>query len=157
MTAYLETFTLVFALALFLGGGAFWAFVAAPAIFSLSPSREVASRLAAAMTGRFDRIGQGCLFAIGGIELLRVTERANQAELLRGALASAMLALGFYAILAIRPAIARQRAATSLEPPDDGSPNPSRRALGRLHGQAYLCLLGQLTAGALLLALVVMP
>ena len=156
VSQFLESFTLIFALALFLGGGVFWAFVAAPAVFTLAPTRELAGQLASAMLGRFERIAQGCLLAIAGLELLRVTERATQAELLRAALAGTMVALSLYSTLAIRPAIRRARASV---PDLDalGSEHPSRRRLGRLHAQAYLCLLGELLAGAFLLALLLMP
>src|SRR5579863_1491954 len=100
---FLETFTLTFALALFLGGGAYWAFVAAPAVFAVSPGPKVAGQLAAAMSGRFDRIAQACLFAIGGIELLRITERATPTEVLRATLAGTMTALTLYTLWAVRP------------------------------------------------------
>ncbi|MHB1844337.1 MAG: DUF4149 domain-containing protein [Deltaproteobacteria bacterium] len=154
MLGYLETFTLVFALALLVGGGSFWAFIAAPAVFSISPSRDLAGRMATAMLGRFDRIGQGCLLAIGGIELLRVTERATQTELLRAALALGMGTLALYSALVVRPAIARLRASLPEDLPDD---HEGRRSLGRLHGQAYACLLGELLSGAFLLALLLLP
>jgi hypothetical protein len=150
---FLETFTLTFALALFLGGGAYWAFVAAPAVFAVSPGPKVAGQLAAAMSGRFDRIAQACLLAIGGIELLRVTERATPAEVLRVALAATMTALALYTIWVVRPELRKQQ---DLDLDAMGSDHPHRRRFRKLQGQAYLATLGQLLAAAFLLALILM-
>jgi hypothetical protein len=113
----------------------------------------VAGQLAAAMSGRFDRISQACLFAIGGIELVRITERATPSEVLRGTLAATMTALAFYAIWVIRPELHRQR---ELDLDQMGSDHPQRRRFRRLQGQAYLATLGQLVAAAFLLALILM-
>lgn len=153
MLPFLETFTLTFALALFLGGGAYWAFVAAPAVFAVSPGPKVAGQLAAAMSGRFDRIAQGCLFAIGGIELLRITERATPEEVLRAALAVTMSALALYTIWVIRPELRRHQ---EVDLDQMGVDHPQRRRFRKLQGQAYLATLGQLLAAAFLLALILM-
>ncbi len=153
MLPFLETFTLTFALALFLGGSAYWAFVAAPAVFALAPGPKVAGQLAAAMAGRFDRIAQACLFAIGGIELMRLTERATPAEVLRAALAATMSALALYTLWLVRPELRKQQ---ELDLDTLGTDHPARRRFRRLQGQAYLATLGQLLAAAFLLALILM-
>jgi hypothetical protein len=107
----------------------------------------------AAMSGRFDRIAQACLLAIGGIELLRITERATPTEVLRAALAATMAALALYTIWVVRPELRKQQ---ELDLDQMGSDHPQRRRFRQLQGQAYLATLGQLVAAAFLLALILM-
>lgn len=150
MARFLIQFALLFALALWVGGGAAISFLAAPAVFEHAGSRQRAGDIVGHILRRFDTVS----FAAGSIALLATlvqmgaTVGAPRTLQLELALVVAMLGLALYARFALQPEIRRLR---SL-PEED----PRRRAFGRLHGFSVLCLLGEILLGALAMGLSVM-
>jgi uncharacterized membrane protein len=157
MPAFLVHFASLFALALWVGGGAALSFIAAPALFEHAGSRQKAGDLVGHILRRFDTVafiaGSVALLAIG-LELAG-TVGAARTLTLKGALVAAMLGLALYSRFALAPQIRALREAMGNvdEVPRE---DPRRAAFGRLHGFSVLCLLAQILLGAFAMGLSVM-
>ncbi len=151
MTWLLHTaqFASLFALALWVGGGAAVGFVAAPAIFETAGSRHLAGNIVGKILQRFDAyaLTLGPIALLGTVGELLLGRGTLMAALGAG-LVAAMLVLLVSGRVGLTPRIHRLRlemgeALDSL--PDE---DPRRQAFGRLHGISVLLLLGQLVLGA---------
>ena len=157
MVAFLVHFVSLFALALWVGGGAAISFIAAPAVFEHAGSRQLAGSIVGHILRRFDTYA----FAAGPIALLAIlvemagTVGGSRTLTLKLALVAAMLGLAVYSRFALTPEIRRLRdelGEIDQVPKED----PRRQAFGRLHGFSVLCLLAEILLGAFAIALSVM-
>jgi uncharacterized membrane protein len=157
MIGFLVHFASLFALSLWVGGGAALAFLAAPAIFEHAGSRQKAGDIVGHILKRFDTVAfaSGSVALLAGLLELGATVGAPRTLSLKLALIAAMLGLALYSRLALAPEIRLLRDAlgeVDAVPKDD----PRRRAFGRLHGFSVLCLMGEILLGALAMGLSVM-
>jgi hypothetical protein len=150
MLGFIIRFTSLFALSLWVGGGAAISFVVAPAVFQLAGSRQRAGEIVGKVLQRFDTVA----FTAGPVALVAIliemagTVGAARTLTLKLALVAGMLGLALYSRFALTPEIRELRAAIGeidKVPEDD----PRRRAFGRLHGASVLCMLGEILLGAL--------
>jgi uncharacterized membrane protein len=158
MLAFLIRFASLFALSLWVGGGAAISFLVAPVVFEKAGSRRLAGEIVGSILRRFDTY----VLVAGPIALLSIllemaaTVGASRTFTLRLALVVAMLGLELYSRFSLMPEIEalRKQLGDALDqvPRED----PRRRAFGRLHGFSVLCLLGQLLLGGFAIALAVM-
>ena len=154
---FLIHFGVLFALALWVGGGVALGFLAAPALFEHAASRQQAGELVGHILRRFDTVafGSGSVALAGSLLELFGTPGPARGLVLRVALVAAGLALALYARFALTPQIAALRQAMG-NIDEVAREDPRRRAFGRLHGFSVLCLMGQMLLGALAMALSVM-
>jgi len=154
---FLVHFASLFALALWVGGGAALGFFAAPALFDHASSRSVAGELVGHVLRRFDTL----IFVAGPVLLLSTglemagTVGAARTLSLKLALVVTMVGLATYSRFGLTPEIRKLRASLGdldAVPKED----PRRVAFGRLHGFSVLCLLGEILLGALAIGLSVM-
>jgi hypothetical protein len=157
MLAFLLRFVSLFALALWVGGGAAISFFVAPVVFDRAGSRSLAGDIVGRVLRRFDSYAlTGGSIALAAAFLERVgTVGASRTLELKLALIVAMLGLALYSRFALLPQIHRLRAQLGdidSVPRED----PRRAAFGRLHGFSVLCLMGEMVLGAMAMALAVM-
>jgi hypothetical protein len=157
MLGFIIRFTSLFALGLWVGGGAAVAFVVAPVVFQLAGSRQRAGEIVGGILQRFDTVA----FVAGPVAIAAIllemagTVGAARTLTLKLALVAGMLGLALYSRFALAPEIRALRAALGdidQVPEDD----PRRRAFGRLHGASVLCMLGEILLGALAMGASVM-
>ncbi len=152
MLAFLVHFLSLFALALWVGGGAAISFVVAPVVFEKAGSRSLAGELLGQVLRRFDTfalVAGPFALAAAWLELSGVPTAARTLGL-KAALIAAMLGLAAYSRLALAPEVRKAREA-------EGDPARARASVGRLHALWGLCVLGEILLGAFALALSVMP
>src|SRR5580693_2768242 len=113
MIGFLVHFASLFALALWVGGGAAIAFLAAPAVFEHAGSRQRAGDIVGHILKRFDTVA----FVCGSVALLAslleldATVGAPRTLSLKLALIAAMLGLALYSRLALAPQVRTLREA----------------------------------------------
>jgi hypothetical protein len=158
MAAFLIRFASLFALALWVGGGAAIGFLAAPVIFERAGSRKLAGELVGHILRRFDTYAlvAGPIALVSVFVEMAATVGAERTLMLRLALVAAMIGLLLYSRFALTPEIQRLRAEMGDELDRLLREDPRRMAFGRLHGFSVLCLMGELIFGALAIALSVM-
>ena len=158
MLVFLVHFVSLFALALWVGGGAAIAFLVAPVVFERAGSRRLAGDILAQVFRRCDTY----VFVAGPIALAAVAVEAagtvggSRTLMLKLALVVTMLALALYSRLALTPEIQRLREQMGEEVDRLPREDPRRQAFGRLHGYSVLSLLAQILLGAFAIALGVM-
>jgi len=158
MAVFLLHFAFLFALALWVGGGAVLSFVVAPAVFDRAGSRRLAGEIVGQILRRFDAY----VLAAGPLALLLVvlemagTVGGGRTLTLKLALVLGMVGLALYSRFALTPEIRRLRDALGDQLDQIPKEDPRRRAFGRLHGFSVLCLLGEIVFGALAMAATVM-
>jgi uncharacterized membrane protein len=157
MLGFIIRFTSLFALGLWVGGGAAIAFVVAPAVFQLAGSRQRAGEIVGAILKRFDTVTlvAGPVALLAKLVEMAGTVGAARTLTLELALVAGMLGLALYSRFALAPEIRSLRAQLGdidQVPEED----PKRRAFGRLHGFSVLCLLGEILLGALAMGASVM-
>jgi uncharacterized membrane protein len=157
MLGFLLRFTSLFALSLWVGGGAAISFLAAPAVFEAASSRQQAGDIVGRILRRFELyvLIVGPIAAAAVLGELSGTPGAASALTLKLALICAMIGLALYSRFAIFPEVHKLREAMGnidQVPADDRR----RKVFGRLHGLSVLCLLGELLFGALAIALTIM-
>ena len=156
MLAFLIRFLSLFALALWIGGGAAVAFLVAPAVFEHAGSRKRAGDIVGTILQRFDVyvLIAGPIAAAGiALDVFGVLGGGPDTPSLKLWLVLGMLALAVYGRLAITPKIRRLRDEMGDQLDRLPLEDPRRRAFGRLHGFSVVCLLLQLLLGAFVLAL----
>lgn len=158
MLAFLVRFVSLFALALWVGGGAAISFLVAPVVFEKAGSRRQAGDIVGAVLSRFDvyALVAGPIAVLTvGVEALG-TVGASRMLMLKLALVTSMVGLTLFARLALTPEIRRLREAMGDALDDLPKTDPRRREFGKLHGYSILCLLGEILLGAFAIALTVM-
>jgi putative copper export protein len=158
MVDFLVQFLSLFALALWVGGGAAISFLVAPVVFERAGSHALAGDdIMGQVLRRFDiyALTAGPL-ALAGCFLELSRSAAVRTASLKLSLIAGMLGLAAYSRLALTPELRRVR--EELGEGLDRVPreDPRRAAFGRLHGFSVLCVLGEITLGAFALALSVM-
>lgn len=158
MLAFLIRFVSLFALALWVGGGAAISFLVAPVVFEKAGSRRLAGELVGAILRRFDIyvLVAGPVALLSLLLELGATVGATRTLTLRLALVVAMLGLALYSRFSLTPEIEALRKQMGEELDRVPREDPRRQAFGRLHGFSVLCLLGQLLLGGFAIALAVM-
>jgi uncharacterized membrane protein len=158
MGLFLIRFMWLFALALWVGGGAAVAFLAAPAVFARAGSRRRAGEIVGAILRRLDlTVLVLAPFALAGPVLEAVwTGQALGSVAVPLGLVGGMTALGLFSRLALTPRIARLRDELGDDLDRVPKEDPRRRAFGKLHGFSVLCLLGQLLLGTVAIAVAVL-
>jgi putative copper export protein len=158
MLGFLIHFVSLFALALWVGGGAAISFIVAPVVFEKAGSRKLAGEIVGQVLRRFDIY----VLTAGPISLLAVlaemtaTVGATRTLELKLTLVAAMLGLGLYSRFSLTPEIQRLRSELGDDLDRVPREDPRRMAFGRLHGFSVLCLMGQILLGAFAIALGVM-
>lgn len=158
MLAFLIRFVSLFALALWVGGGAAISFLVAPVVFEKAGSRRLAGELVGSILRRFDTyvLVAGPIALLSLLLELGATVGATRTLTLRLALVVAMLGLALYSRFSLAPEIEALRKQLGEELDRVPREDPRRQAFGRLHGFSVLCLLGQLLLGGFAIALAVM-
>ena len=158
MLVFLLQFISLFALSLWVGGGAAISFLVAPVVFELAGSRKLAGQIVGQVLRRFDTyvLIAGPIACGAALVEMAGTSGASRTLTLRVARIAAMLALALYSRLALSPEIHRLR--TQLGDEIDSIPreDPRRRAFGRLHGFSVLCVMGEIVLGAFAIAVSLM-
>jgi len=159
MAAFLVHYVFLFALALWVGGGAAISFIVAPAVFDKAGSRRLAGEIVGQILRRFDTY----VFVAGPIALLLAgflvmggTVGPSRTLTLQLGLVAGMLGLALYSKLALTPEIRRLRDQLGDQLDQVPREDPRRRAFGRLHGFSVLCLLGEILLGAFAMGTTVM-
>jgi hypothetical protein len=159
MLGLLLRFASVFAVALWVGGGAAISFFVAPVVFERAGSRKLAGEIVGQVLRRFNTyalVAGPIAFAAAFLEL-GASIGASRTLVLKLALIAAMLGLALYSRFSLLPQIQRLRKQMGDEidrlPRDD----PRRLAFGKLHGFSVLCLMVEIILGAFALAVAVMP
>jgi uncharacterized membrane protein len=159
MAAFLLHYAFLFALALWVGGGAAISFIVAPAVFDKAGSRRLAGEIVGQILRRFDTV----VFVAGPIALLLAaflvmagTVGAARTMTLQLGLVAAMLGLALYSRLALTPEIRKLRDQLGDQLDQIPREDPRRQAFGRLHGFSVLCLLGEIVLGAFAMGTTVM-
>lgn len=152
-TVALFRFLHLFALALWVGGGAFTAFAVAPAVFQHAGARRVAGDVNAAIFRRLDRLILGCLFVLAASEGVEASTGLSTRDALRILFEGAMATMALASMFVVSPRIRALRPHIDPDKPPEEDPSPERARFGRLHGASVMLLLGQLVLGAFALAL----
>ncbi|HYV46746.1 MAG TPA: DUF4149 domain-containing protein [Myxococcaceae bacterium] len=159
MAAFLVHYVFLFALALWVGGGAAISFIVAPAVFDKAGSRRLAGEIVGQILRRFDT----SVFVAGPIALLLAaflvmagTVGPSRTLTLQLGLVAGMLGLALYSRFALTPEIRRLRDQLGDQIDQIPREDPRRRAFGRLHGFSVLCLLGEIVLGAFAMGTTVM-
>ncbi len=136
MTWFLLHFLSLFALALWVGGGAALSFIAAPVAFERAPSRRLAGEMVGQMLRRFDIyvLTAGPLALLAALLEMSATNGLARTLALKLALIAAMLGLALYSRFGLTPEIQRLREQLGDAFDDVGRDDPRRRMFGRLHG-----------------------
>ena len=158
MLGFLVHFLSLFALALWVGGGAAISFLVAPVVFERAGSRALAGELMGQILRRFDTYGlvAGPLALAGAFLELAASSAAARTLTLKLSLIAAMIALAAYNALALRPELRRVREDLGDSVDRLAADDPRRTAFGRLHGFSVLCVLGESLLGAFAIALGIM-
>ena len=158
MAAFLIHYVFLFALALWVGGGAVISFVVAPAVFDRAGSRRLAGEIVGQILRRFDTyvlVAGPLALLLAGLEMAGTVGAARTLTLKLG-LVAGMVGLALYSRFALTPEIRRLRDQLGDQLDQIPKEDPRRRAFGRLHGFSVLCLLGEILLGALAMATTVM-
>ena len=142
-------FIYLLAIVLWIGGIAFFSFLAAPSIFKVLP-REVAGNVVADIFPKYYWQGIICgVIALGTSVLLGMRDRWNSLLIARTIMIGVMLIGVLYAVVILNPKVqavkAQITAFESLAPTD-----PLRLEFGRLHGRSF-----SVNAAVLLLGVIV--
>jgi putative copper export protein len=160
MPSFLVQFVSLFALALWVGGGAAISFLVAPVVFELAGSRRLAGEIVGQVLRRFDiyALIAGPIACAAALVEMAGTPGPGPARTLglKLALVAAMLGLALYSRFALSPEIRRVRAELGGEIDAVPREDPRRLAFGRLHGFSVLCLIGEIVLGAFAIGLAVM-
>jgi uncharacterized membrane protein len=158
MLVFLLQFISLFALSLWVGGGAAISFLVAPVVFELAGSRKLAGQIVGQVLRRFDIyvLTAGPIACAAALVEMAGTSSASRTLGLKVALIAAMLGLALYSRLALSPEIRRLRIQLGDEIDRIPREDPRRRAFGRLHGFSVLCLLGEIVLGAFAIAVSLM-
>jgi len=158
MAAFLVHYVFLFALALWVGGGAAISFVVAPAVFERAGSRRLAGEIVGQILRRFDTfvLVAGPVALLLGVLEMAGTVGGARTLVLQLALVAGMLGLAVYSRLALAPEIRKLRDQLGDQLDQVPREDPRRRAFGRLHGLSVLCLLGEILLGALAMGTAVM-
>src|SRR5262245_44489738 len=145
MLAFLLRFTFLFALSLWVGGGAAISFFVAPVVFEFAGSRSLAGEIVGQVLRRFDlyALVAGSIALLAALVEMLGTVGASRTLGLKLALIAAMLGLSLYSRFALLPEIRKLRAQLGdidSVPRED----PWRAAFGRLHALSVLCLFGEM-------------
>jgi uncharacterized membrane protein len=149
MLTVLLRFIYLLSIALWIGGMAFFSFLAAPSVFQVLP-REDAGKVVADIFPKYYWQGIICgAIALLTSVVLGMRERWNMLLIVRTILIGVMLIGVLYAVVILQPKIQAVKAqVTSF---DDLSPaDPLRLEFGRLHGRSF-----SVNAAVLLLGVVV--
>ncbi len=158
MLGFLVEFISLFALSLWVGGGAAISFLVAPVVFELAGSRKLAGQIVGQVLRRFDIyvLTAGPIACGAALVEMAGTAGASRTLALKLSLIVAMLGLALYSRLALSPEIRRLRMQLGDEIDRIPREDPRRIAFGRLHGFSVLCLMGEIVLGAFAIALSVM-
>ena len=158
MLTFLVHYVFLFALALWVGGGAVISFVVAPAVFDQAGSRHLAGKIVGQVLRRFDIyiLAAGPVALLLGLVEMAGTVGGERTLTLKLGLVTGMLGLALYSKFALAPEIRRLRDQMGEQLDQVPREDPRRRAFGRLHGFSVLCLLGEIFLGALAMATTVM-
>ena len=142
-------FVFSFAVALWIGGMAFFTFIAAPSIFTVLP-REAAGNVVADIFPKYYWLGMACgVIALIVSLALGVRTNWNRVLIIRTLLVGVMLIATLYAAFILQPKVqavkAQVSSVESLAPTD-----PLRLEFGRLHGRSFA-----VNAAVLLLGVIV--
>ena len=142
-------FIYLLAIALWIGGMAFFSFLAAPSIFTALP-RDAAGDVVTAIFPKYYWQGVICgLIALGASLALGMRDRWSTVLIVRTILIGVMIIGVLYAVLILQPRIHAVKAQItsfeSLSPTD-----PLRLEFGRLHGRSF-----SVNAAVLLMGVVV--
>jgi hypothetical protein len=142
-------FIYLLSVALWIGGMAFFSFLAAPSIFKVLP-RETAGTVVADIFPKYYWQGIICgVIALGTSFALGIRERWNILLIVRTIMIAVMVIGILYAVIILQPQIQAVKAQTtsfeSLSPTD-----PLRLEFGRLHGRSF-----SVNAAVLLLGVIV--
>ncbi len=158
MLTFLIHFLSLFALALWVGGGAAISFLVAPVVFEKAGSRKLAGEIIGQVLRRFDLyvLTAGPITAVAVMGELAGAVGGTRALELKLMLVVAMVGLGLYSKFSVTAEIQRLRAELGDQLDALPKEDPRRVAFLRLHGFSVLCLLGEILLGAFALALGVM-
>jgi putative copper export protein len=158
MAAFLVHYVFLFALALWVGGGAAISFIVAPAVFERAGSRRLAGEIVGQVLRRFDiyvLVAGPLALLLGALEMAGTVGAARTLTLQLG-LVAGMVGLALYSRFALTPEIRKLRDQLGDQIDQIPREDPRRRAFGRLHGFSVLCLLGEILLGALAMGTTVM-
>jgi len=147
-------FLMLLALVVWVGGIIFFAFVMAPALFSILPARELAGRVVAHSIGALHRMGivAAVVFALAAMLEARLQPKARGAAVKVG-LVFAMLALTLASQLGVTPSM--ERLHSDMGAIDSVAASDPRRAeFDRLHRWSTMLESGVLLLGLATLACV---
>ncbi|HVE82138.1 MAG TPA: DUF4149 domain-containing protein [Myxococcales bacterium] len=158
MAAFLVHYVFLFALALWVGGGAVISFVVAPSVFRLASSRHQAGEIVGQILRRFDAyvMAAGPLALVLGVLEMAGTVGGARTLNLKLALVVSMVGLALYSRFALTPEIRKLRDEMGDQLDQIPATDPRRRRFGQLHGFSVMCLLGEILLGALAMAATVM-
>src|SRR5712664_3676675 len=111
MLSFLVQFVSLFALALWVGGGAAISFLVAPVVFELAGSRKLAGEIVGQVLRRFDTYAliAGPIASAAALVEMAGTLGPARTVALKLALVAAMLALALYSRFALLPEMRRVR------------------------------------------------
>jgi uncharacterized membrane protein len=159
MAAFLIHYVFLFALALWVGGGAAISFIAAPAVFDKAGSRRLAGEIVGQILRRFDvyvLVAGPIALILAALLMMAGTVGVSRTLTLQLGLVAGMLGLALYSRFALTPEIRKLRDRLGDQLDQLPREDPRRRAFGRLHGFSVLCLLGEIVLGAFAMGTTVM-